>query len=443
MAADSPLASSAARAGVDVVATADVVSACVMAAITGDVTGSPGALAFDTQEDADRVRPALASALAERSPLICFGPLDERVDGAVKAIVDAGASSAAHWIAHALHLARSSPRGPVYVTASAGFSTPAVPVATNIEPVGLPAPDAESLDRAAAAIRSATHPVVVVGVDGRSDSASSWLRAFAEFVPAPVLATWKAKGALPDPHPLSFGIVGTSVPAASVMERADLVVAVGLDSFERDALAWNGTVIDIGPGPSTHPVSVSGDVGTVLAELAPRLRDTRSDWDVAQLDRWKRQLDVRHGKLDLVGVVAFVREAMPAGTIAAFESALGGAAVAWDCVAPEELHVLVRSELEGFAVPAAVAAALARPSDVALAFTDAGNLAAAAEALATATRAGAAVGIVVTGAQPITTTGAIVRAASEPALAAGLSRLLAQRRPLVIDATGMRAMPSV
>ena len=458
IAAGAPLQTSALRAGVDVVLTGSVESACVMAAVTGDIVGNPAALLLDTTEEVRRACAVLGAALAERSPLVCFGPVDDGVAPVVKAVVDAGPASAAHWVAHAMHLSRKSPRGPVYVTASGGFSAHAVPIATVVQPIEPPAPDAGSLDRAAAAIRAARHPVVIVGVDGRSDAASSWLRAFAESVPAPVLATWKGKGALSDPHPLSFGVTRATPPAVSVLERADLLVAVGLDEVERRALDWSGDVVDLGAvaspaereRPAQRIVSVPGDAGTILAELASRLGDTRSDWDVAQLDRWKRQLDPRRGPaaLGLVQLVAFVREAMPAGAIAAFESSLREAAVAWDCVAPQDLHVLARAHYHGFAIPAAVAAALAQPSTVGLAFTDHTNLAASLATLGTAARMRTAVGVIATGGGE--RTGDIgelvvpsITAASEPALAVALSRLLAERTPIVIDATGIRLDASV
>jgi acetolactate synthase-1/2/3 large subunit len=455
-----PLAASAARAGLHVVGAGTVESACVMAAVTGEALGL-GALLIQTRSDEPRARASLSAALAERSPLVCFGVLDAGVAPAVKAVVDAGAASAAHWIAHAIHLARTPPRGPVYVTASEGGAARAVPVATTVAPVGWPAPDPGALDAAAAAIRDAAHPAVVAGTDARSDATSSWLRAFAESVPAPVLATWKGKGALPDPHPLAFGVVAATAPAVAVLERADLVVAVGLDELERDELGWRGPVVELGPlaAPARSMAAVPGEAGTILAELAPRLSDTRADWDVAQLDRWKRQLDVRgvRGAEDLVGLVGFVREAMPGTTAAAFEASLRSGAHAWDCVTPEDLCVLARSDLAGFAVPAAVASSLARAGSVALAFTDRASLAAAGEALASASRLRAAIGVIVTGGDPEARRGLpgghavggrgddvpVHPATTAPALGAALSRLLAERRPIVIDATGMLRRPPV
>ena len=409
------------RGGVPVVHVDDAVAACVMAAVAGDATRSPGAAVID---DAATVVQALAAARAEQSPLICLGDRAPAGD-AVKAVLDASPSSAAHWIAHGLRLAMASPRGPVYLGASDGWNASALPIATGVRPTGLPAPDVTSLDRAASFMRSATRPVVVVGADARDDAAAAWLRAFAEALPAPVLATWKAKGALADPHPLAFGVVGSTEPARAVMARADLVVALGLEGAEWDDVPPRVAVVDAGPGAGDEgraaTTAVAGDVSAILADLGSRLAGAHADWDVAELDRWKRRLDVRGSGPGLLRTVALAREAMPAGTVAAFEQRLRPGAVAWDCVAPVDLHVPARASVEGFAVPAALAAALVRPSVVTLAFTDAAGLAAARAALAAAERHGVALGVIVTDS-----------VVTDALLARSLSRLLTERRPMVV-----------
>jgi acetolactate synthase-1/2/3 large subunit len=47
-----------------------------------------------------------------------------------------------------------------------------------------------------------------------------------------VLATYKAKGALPDPHPLALGIFTGGALEEPVVGRADLIITFGLDSVE-------------------------------------------------------------------------------------------------------------------------------------------------------------------------------------------------------------------
>lgn len=435
-----PLADAQER-GLAIVHVDDAVAACVMAAVTGTCSGTSGAVLVG---DVTAAAAGLAAALAEQSALVCLGDGEAADAAAVKAVLDASGTSASPWIARALQLAMAPPRGPVYLGAREGWNAPAVSAATVVRPAAVTALDASALDRVAAVIRQAARPVVVAGIDARDDAACAWLRAFAEALPAPVLVTWKAKGALADPHPLAFGVAGTNAPAATVLERADLVVALGVDAVDWAELPSAATIVDAGPTataerPGNPAASVTGDVGAILAELGPRLAGGGADWDVAELDRLKRRLDAGAAGRDVVGTVALARDAMPAGTIAAFEASLMHAATAWDCVSPADLHVPARSRLAAFAVPAAIAAALARPSAVSLAFTDTAGLDASRGMLALAGRLGVALGVVVTGDTVVSRVEdrdvPFVRATTEAVFAVALSRLLAQRRPMLIDAT--------
>ena len=66
--------------------------------------------------------------------------------------------------------------------------------------------------------------------------ASSWILgltvpvslfcALVESLPAPVLVTRRGRGALPDPHPLNFGLIETP-NAEAILRRADITVAIG------------------------------------------------------------------------------------------------------------------------------------------------------------------------------------------------------------------------
>ena len=118
--------------------------------------------------------------------------------------------SAAHRIAHAARLAMSEPRGPVHLDIPPAsrdarrcrWRRRAVPIRCRI-------PTRAALDRAARALSGASRPLLLAGLHCRSSGRDAqWLRAFAEALPAPVLTTARAKGALPDPHPLVLGVLG-------------------------------------------------------------------------------------------------------------------------------------------------------------------------------------------------------------------------------------------
>jgi acetolactate synthase-1/2/3 large subunit len=246
-------------------------------------------------------------------------------------------------------------------------------------PPSSPAPLEAELERAAALLAGAVRPVVIAGLGCRPGDAPAWLRALVEALPAPALATIKGKGALPDPHPLAFGVLPVAPSAPALLARADLVVAIGVDPGEpgRAPLPGRLPVLDlapaIDPGAADEPAQpagggpplarVRGDVGAVLAELPGRLGGrTRADWDVAELDRLKRgRARAGEGALSPLAIVEVAREVTPAGGIAVACAAFAEAAIrGWQAVGPGQLVVPAVLAPAGFGAPAAVAAAVAR-----------------------------------------------------------------------------------
>ena len=359
----------AARAhDVPIVDVAGVTAACIMAAVTGELEDAPGAAAVSLAGGVTAVVDGAAHATRDRAPVIIVsdGAADARLLSPVtKASLVADAASAGHWIAHAAQLSMAAPRGAVHLAILGDIvASPTLPVATSCRRPPLPAAPPDTLDTLADAIARAARPVLVAGLE-LHEGDGKWVRALAETLPAPVLSTPKGKGAMPDPHPLALGLLAASHP---LVTRADLLVALGVDPVEIPPGAWPGGIdtVHVGaaaPGDALYRpvVEVIADVALVIEELAPRLRGrTRADWDVAELDRIKRALtgaSPRAGGLTRRRVVTVVREATPAGTIATMDVPL---ADAWQSVAPRELLIPNGAATAGFALPAAIAAALVR-----------------------------------------------------------------------------------
>ncbi len=160
----------------------------------------------------------------------------------------------------------------------------------------LPPPDPRALDRAAELLRAATRPVVIAGLQCERLEDAKWLRAFAEALPVPVLATSQAKGVLPEAHALALGIFSGGDQDDEVLSLADLIVAFGLDPEEVNPHGWPYSALVVCLSRTAHSghqftplVEVVGDLALILEELAPRLRrQTQVDWDMFQLDRLKQ-----------------------------------------------------------------------------------------------------------------------------------------------------------
>jgi acetolactate synthase I/II/III large subunit len=382
-------------------------SACVMAAVTGELTGTPGAVLSTLGPGVSASATGLAHAFLDRSPLIYMSDrhpsaalgftTHQALDHAafltpiVKGSVTVTAESASHWIAHAAQLALKEPRGPVHLDLPADVaSQSAVPFAASLQPTPMPQPSPADLDTAAAMIRRAKRPVVLVGLQCRGGDAK-WLRAFCEALPAPVLATYKAKGALPDPHPLALGIFTGGALEEPVVGRADLIITFGLDTVEMIPRRWSyeAPVLSLVRAPSaasagggsyfTPALELVGDLGLILEELAPRLREHHADWDVVEVDRLRRErqraLEIAVPGLAPHRIVQIAREYTPAGTIATVDAGahMFQTAEYWQAVSPGEFLISNGLATMGFALPAAIAAQLVYPERRVLCLTGDGG----------------------------------------------------------------------
>ena len=401
-------------------------AACIMAAVTGELTGRPGAVLSTLGPGVTASATGLAHAQLDRAPLLYISDrhpagvlayaTHQYVDHAahlgpiVKGSVTVTPDSAGHWVAHAVQLALAEPRGPVHLDLPADVAgAPAVPVATAMTPPAPAAPDDALVERAAEMIRGAKRPLVIAGLGCRAADAK-WLRAFSEALPAPVLTTYKAKGAIPDPHPLAMGIFTGGALEEPLVRRADLIIAFGLDPVELIPRRWSYTapVLSLARGPSSDPrlravgggayftpaLEVVGDLGTILEDLAPRImrRDVKADWDVAEVDRVRREraaaLEVPVPGLAPHRVAQIARELTAAGSIATVDAGahMFQTTTYWHALEPGELLISNGLATMGFALPAAIAAQLVHPDRRVICFTGDGGLMMVASELETVAR---------------------------------------------------------
>ena len=398
-------------------------AAAIMAAVTGELTGRPGVSLATLGPGVTASATGVAYARLDRAPLVLLtdrhpaAALDftshQALDhgahlGAIaKGSLVVSAETASHRVAHAVQLALAEPRGPVHLDLPADVSgQSAVPLALSATPPPPSAPAEALLDQAAGLIRAARRPVIVAGLECRGADAS-WLRALMEALPAPVLTTYKAKGVVPDPHPLALGVFTGGTLEEPLMRQADLIVAIGLDTVELIPRAWPyaapvvsltrraGASAPAGGRYFAPAVEVEGDLGAAIEALAPRLAGRAvADWDVAWVDRTRRArraaLEVPVPGLAPHRVVQLAREAMPAGTIATVDAGahMFPATAYWDAVEPGECLISNGLATMGFALPAAIAAQLAHPQRRVVCFTGDGGLMMVAAELETAARLG-------------------------------------------------------
>ncbi|MCV7194330.1 thiamine pyrophosphate-dependent enzyme [Mycolicibacterium brumae] len=136
------------------------------------------------------------------------------------------------------------------------------------------APLSAALQRIEASIR----PVIIVGAGAKFDMAD--IVTLAERLRAPVLTTFKAKGQIPDEHPLACGALGRSgTPVASwMMNKADLLIVFGASFSNHTGISPYKPVVQVDSDPlalgrfAPVAVPVLGDVGVTVSALLGRLR---------------------------------------------------------------------------------------------------------------------------------------------------------------------------
>jgi len=97
---------------------------------------------------------------------------------------------------------------------------------------GRPAPDPASVERAAALLRGAAKPLMVLG--GGAVEAGPVALAVAERLGLPVINTINAKGLVPRGHPLAAGENMAAEPLRAALRAADVVLAVGTEFGETE-----------------------------------------------------------------------------------------------------------------------------------------------------------------------------------------------------------------
>lgn len=138
-------------------------------------------------------------------------------------------------------------------------------------------PPAADVERAVEMLAGSKRPVIVAGYGARD--AMEGVIGLAERLGAPVITTFKAKGQIPDDHPLACGVLGRSgTPVASwLMNEADLLLVMGASFANHTGIYPGHPIIQVDFDRMQlgkfHPVElpVWGEVGTTAALLGERL----------------------------------------------------------------------------------------------------------------------------------------------------------------------------
>ena len=383
-------------------------AAALMAVVCGELTGSCGVCVSIMGPGATNLAGGASYAYLERHPLLCvtecYGPAQaplmsmQKIDHAAmfmpmgKGSVTLTPDDPGGQIERAVQMAQRERPGPVHIDLPhdvMGLPGSLGPPPAKDEAPEEPKPTGD-LDAIVDALNKADRPVLIVGpVVQRQDAADNVVR-LAEKLQMAVMVTSKARGVIPEGHPLFAGVMSgvyrEDTFEGQIMGQSDLVLAVGLDRMEllspwrypQRLIALDAIEVPDEETVGRPFLKASGPLVELLSSLEAGLRPRRT-WEVSALrDFWSEALETlgaNETRLNAASLLARARELAPADSILTTEAGVYGRVnlYVWKVNDPATYLDSSGANTMGFSIPAALAAALVRPEQKAIALVGDGG----------------------------------------------------------------------
>ncbi len=417
------LVDAAGRAGLPFSLAHTETASAFMAAAQAEITGRPGVSIATLGPGAASVMNGVAHAFLDRVPLVvltdCYGESAAAMMGHQNLAQEAMFRPVVKWSARlrqgqirevlhqAIETAMAHPAGPVHLDVASEVTRAAE---TEGAAAGGEAGRVMEQSRGTipAVLGEARRPVFLLGLGARTPAIAAAVRGMCERFGIPALATYKAKGVVPDRHPWFGGVLTNGRLERDILDRADVFLAVGLDAVELLPRPWEfrQPVISLTEWAMNQrqiPLAAElvGDVVSWLEAVAALWRG-RTDWQVDEVlrlveaQRASMQVRGERGELLPHRVVELVAEAYRGARATVDAGAhMFPVMTFWPVAEPGGLLISNGLATMGFGLPAAIGAALLDPSQVVVAFTGDGGLLMCLGELRTAAREGLRLRIIV------------------------------------------------
>lgn len=412
----------AARAGIPFILTRTETAAVLMAATTAELTGRPCGVITGVGPGLASAANGIAYAMLDRAPVVLITDAFDQASQArfTHQAIDQAALLAPVTKARAM-LHGESVGATIDALMSAALTTPLGPVlielpgaiaALSAPPADGPAPPLSAarmydLGGARALLLGAKRPAIIIGLDVRDTGTASAAQRLAAKLGAPVLTTYKAKGAIAWDHPLHVGLFTGAMAEAACLAQADLIIQIGLDPVELQPQPWryDAPILDIA-AESGRPYYVTPSASMIgpIEDAIELLMDAVcvSDWPIGEIADLRAEMlaalaSPQGGPITPQALVEATHLAAPKGTRITVDAGahMVPAMTFWPAERPGDVLISNGLSTMGLALPAAIAASLVEPGRAVIAFTGDGGLMMCLGELATAAELGANLVVVV------------------------------------------------
>ncbi|OLC44486.1 MAG: hypothetical protein AUH43_18600 [Acidobacteria bacterium 13_1_40CM_65_14] len=400
------LIEAARRLGMPFVLTATETAGAIAAIAQAEISGRPGACLTTLGPGVASVVNGVACARLERAPLLVLTDSHSAATGNVfahqrldhhallapmtKWSATITADSADEIVEQAIAGAIAPPPGPVHLECPPDVTTmpftgpgirnqgPATPNDARFLVVG-PWKTAQS------AIARARKPLLVAGLGARRPMDVAAIRSLCERHALPAMVTYKAKGVVPDGDPHFAGVFTNGTIEQRIVDEADLLIGVGLDPVELLPRPWRSQqpIVCCGPWPveARHVPFVAqliGDLAVALERVDDALGE--SAWNLGAVGRTvaaqREAVSPATQNLSAHRVVQIAADAASSRARVTVDAGahMFPATMLWPVSEPNRMLISNGLSTMGFALPAAIGAALFDQNSPVVALTGDGGL---------------------------------------------------------------------
>jgi len=393
----------ASRVGIDFILTRNETAAAIMASVTAELTGAPGVVMTTRGPGIANAVNGIAYAALDRAPLLVLADgYDRELDHVSHQRFDQAAllapltkgcgrldgSDPGKDIDAIIDAAFALPPGPVYlevkgadIRAEANGASAAQGPAAVHDPVAPAIPA-----RVKSLLSAAKRPLVIAGLQACDAAAAAALRRLVVKWNCPVLMTYKSMGVVSSDDPRALGLYIGGVAEEPIITEADLILFYGLDAIEFPPHRWRYAA------PIVELTAHAFDRNIVRPEVTlagPLPRLAAAVEDLVDGSGWppeffgsarahlRRRADASGGKpISPQQLVDAALAVAPKETRITVDAGAHMLPVlhSWHSSEPRQTLISRGLATMGFALPAAVASALAEPDRPVIAFTGDGGL---------------------------------------------------------------------